>query len=226
MFRDLEFFIRRKTRYCFRVYFAFRDRCRLKNNDFGIISNNCWGGCMYQWLGLPYNSPFVGLFLYGPCYIKLLNRFDYYLRQELDFKTVSKYKDREIGYPMAFLDDIEVHFTHYDSKEEALRKWNRRKERLLKNDHQNWFFMICDRERVDDEIIKEFHQLPFKNKVSFGLDAVDGLDNHQHIKVPHRDRSKQDNVPHGRKLFQITFMFMDVIHWLDYRRLKRTRFKA
>ena len=51
----------------------------LKNKDFVIISDNCWGGAVYQWYDRPYNSPFVGLGIYGECYIKLLSNFDYYM---------------------------------------------------------------------------------------------------------------------------------------------------
>ena len=40
----------------------------LQNTNFSIISNNCWGGYVYQEQNLPYQSPFVGLFLYAKDY--------------------------------------------------------------------------------------------------------------------------------------------------------------
>ncbi len=99
---------------------------RLLHNEFVIISNNCWGGQVYQWFQKPYQTPFVGLFLYGPCYMKFLRDIDYYLASELVFIQASKYKKRPKTYPIGVLDDIEIHFTHYKSEEEALEKWMRR----------------------------------------------------------------------------------------------------
>ncbi|MBV5343054.1 DUF1919 domain-containing protein, partial [bacterium] len=49
-----------------------RLRKQNKNLDFTIISNNCWGGGIYEDLNLKYNSPTVGLFFYAPCYIEFL----------------------------------------------------------------------------------------------------------------------------------------------------------
>jgi uncharacterized protein (DUF1919 family) len=37
-------------------------RIRLKNQDFTIISNDCWGGGVYEDLQLQYTTPMVGLF--------------------------------------------------------------------------------------------------------------------------------------------------------------------
>jgi uncharacterized protein (DUF1919 family) len=90
-----------------------------------LISRNCWGGQAYQSLGLPYNSPFVGLFLFGPCYMKLLRDFDSYMQMELEFIEISKYADAYNNHPIALLGDVEIHFQHYGSIEEAREKWNK-----------------------------------------------------------------------------------------------------
>lgn len=37
-------------------------------------------------------------------------------------------KTKKHWYPIGKLDDIEVHFSHYDSQEEAMEKWTRRKK--------------------------------------------------------------------------------------------------
>ena len=99
MIRSLEVYVRRKLRKQFK-FFEKKDRAALRNKDFVIISNNCWGGQVYQWYQLPYNTPFVGMFIYGPCYIKLLKNFDHYMAQELKFGAVSIYKDRAKTYPL------------------------------------------------------------------------------------------------------------------------------
>ena len=41
-------------------------KARIKNKEITIISNNCWGGFMYQSCGLQYNTPLIGLYFYAP----------------------------------------------------------------------------------------------------------------------------------------------------------------
>lgn len=227
MLRTFEIFVKRKVRQYFNAYHSKKDRTSLVKEDFVIVSKNCWGGQFYKWMDKPYNTPFVGLFLCGPCYIKLLNNFDFYLKQELKFVEKSKYKTNiKKEYPIALLDDIEIHFQHYENKEEAIEKWNRRKERLLgyKN-RDNFYFTICDRRGATDEIIKEFHSLPYKNKVSFGLNKIDGLTATQHIKVYDNPNGKLTEVHNGKKLFKLTFLYFDLINWINTGAIKRTRFK-
>ena len=111
----------------------------LKNRDFSIISNNCWGGHIYQYFGMKYTSPTIGLTFFADEYIKFVTNFDYYINCELTFipKSESKYyyryKDRDKYYPIGKQDDIEVVFLHYKSEEEAYQKWNRRKKRINYN---------------------------------------------------------------------------------------------
>lgn len=52
---------------------------RIEDRNFTIISNNCWGGELYKELNLAYNTPFIGLFIYAPCYIKMLKNLRFYL---------------------------------------------------------------------------------------------------------------------------------------------------
>src|SRR5690606_37279406 len=85
----------------------------IKNYDFAIVSNNCWGGGFYQALGLPYNTPFIGLYINIPCYIKMLGNMNHYLQQELEFIDNSKYPIKKSNYPIGLLGDIEIHFLHY-----------------------------------------------------------------------------------------------------------------
>jgi len=226
MLRNLEVFVKRKLRQYFKKKYAARDEVKLENENFAIVSNNCWGGSNYLWLNKPYNTPFIGLFIYGPCYIKLLQNFEYYMNHQLLFADVSKYKDREKTYPVGLLGDVEVHFTHYMDTTEALLKWERRKSRMEElYGTDNLFFTICDRERVDTQIIKEFHKLPFKNKLSFGALPIEGLNDLEHIKVYERPKSKNAIVPNGRKLFKISFLYIDLVYWFNSGKIKRTRFK-
>jgi len=214
MLRKSNVFLKRKFRQNFKEQLSKKDIALLKDKDFVVISNNCWGGALYQWYKRPYNSPFIGLFLYGPCYLKLLSNFEHYMQQQLEFVTSSTYPDRAVTYPIAKLDDIEIHFTHYDSETEAKTKWERRTSRMLSETNiDDYYFKICDRERVTKAHILQFHKLPFKNKISFALNDFDGLQIENHIKVYESHKNNKKYVPNGKKLFKLTFLYVDVNKW-------------
>lgn len=216
MFRKLYVFTNRKLRQYFEAYYSKKDIDAIGNKEFVIISNNCWGGALYRWYKRGYNSPFVGLFLYGPCYLKLLSNFDYYTKQKLEFVTQTKYPDRPITYPIALLDDIEIHFTHYETEQEAKTKWSRRLKRMLSETNKdNYYFKICDRERVSKEHLLEFHKLPYKNKISYSILNHQELIDKNHIKVI-ETATKNGKVfaPNGKKLFKLTNFYFNLNNWL------------
>lgn len=148
-------------------------RKQLRSTDFTIISNNCWGGLVYQYFGLPYTSPTVGLFIMDDDYIKFLERLDYYLSQPLQFITMeqSRYCEKlasestaKAYYPIARLDDIEIHFLHYHSEEEARTKWEYRKKRM---DKDRLLVKMSQRSANNRTILDRFAKLPYKNKICF-----------------------------------------------------------
>ncbi|WP_405381323.1 DUF1919 domain-containing protein [Maribacter sp. LLG6340-A2] len=226
MLQRLEIFTKRKLRNLFSSIYQKNDRDRLQNSDFVLISRNCWGGQAYQWLGKPYNSPFVGLFLYGPCYMKLLRNFDEYLSKPLKFIKVSKYPDAYNNHPIGLLDDIEIHFQHYEDENEARTKWERRKQRMLKVPKDNYFYTICDRRMITPKDIAEFHEMDFKNKLSFSYEKIEGLDSDQHIKFIQDRLKKGGSAPNGKKRFKLSFLYFDLVRWLNDKTVIRTRFKA
>ena len=187
------------------------DRRIYKNKDFVIISNNCWGAEVYNRLGVKYNTPFVGLFIYGPDYIKLLENFDNYINYELSFIPQSKWNKSTISYPIGLLNDIEVHFMHYKDENEALSKWNRRLERMKKvTNKNNYFFKICDRDLTDINIIRRFHKLPFKNKISFGIKNFDTKNHFQLI-----ENENNQSVPDGVSLYRHSYKYIDILKWVN-----------
>ena len=143
---------------------------RLKNKNFTIISNNCWGGIVYQRLGLAYTTPFVGLFVFAPDYIRILSNLNVYLELPLEFITQSRYEAqlRESNsagtYPIALLGDAEIHFQHYASKGEVVEKWNRRVARIH---WDNLFLKFCDRDLCTYDHLRAFDSLDFEHKVCF-----------------------------------------------------------
>ncbi|MCK0131030.1 DUF1919 domain-containing protein [Flavobacteriaceae bacterium F08102] len=211
--RKLIVFIRRKVRYSLKNILNKKDISRLKDKEFVIISNNCWGGEVYQWFERPYNSPFVGLFLFGPCYLKLVANFDHYMNQPLQFIKKSKYPNNR-KYPIGKLDDIEIQFSHYKTEEEARSKWNRRTERMKKvQDKSRYFFKICDRELCTIDHIEKFHQLPVKNKLSFSVKPLP-TPRSNHIIMKESFKNEGKCVPNGVKTFKLTFIYFNITKWL------------
>ena len=147
---------------------SLENRKKLKKTNFSIISNNCWGGLISQKYGLPYNSPTCGLLILGEDYIKFCKNLEYYISQNLNFISWEESKHHELypkmRFPVAKLDDIEIYFMHYSTEEEAAEKWNRRVERL---NTDMLIFKISEREDMTEKEIKEFTNLPLKNKLIF-----------------------------------------------------------
>jgi len=225
MFQRFEIFAKRKIRQNLKSYYRRKDSARLINRNFLLISRNCWGGQVYQWLNLPYNTPFVGLFLFGPCYMKLLRDFDRYMQMELDFIKTSKYPDAYNNHPIGVLGDIEIHFQHYKSIAEAKEKWQRRKQRMLAHKKENYFFSICDRRGVTTKDFQEFHKMNFAHKISFSFNKLEGVSNLQHIRFIQDLTKKKGTLPNGRKRFKLTFLYFDLVNYLNTGNVIRTRFK-
>ena len=148
-------------------------RIGLTNRDFTIISNNCWGGFAYQRYNLPYQTPFLGLFLPAPCFIELLEDFENNMKKDLHFISVkeSQYyaKINTSGriYPIGVLGEkIEIHFLHYKTSQEATEAWNRRKVRINPN---NMLIKFAEMDCCSPELIEKFEKLPFKNKICFAV---------------------------------------------------------
>ena len=191
--------------------FRYLDKKIYQNKDFVVISDNCWGAELYKRLDVEYNTPFVGLFIYGPDYINLLKNLDHYLNTELSFKEESKWIDGALNYPIGYLEDIEIHFMHYKDENEAYAKWYRRLGRMKKiNDKDKYYFKICDRDLADLDIITQFHELPFKHKISFG---INNLDQKHHIKIQENEHNK--HVPDGISLYKATYKYVNILKWIN-----------
>lgn len=150
-----------------------------------IISNNCYGLNYYKSQSIPYNTPFVGLFIYADCYVKLLEHFDTYMNEELTYCMISKYGKTD--YPVGLLQDVEIHFLHYKTFQEALNKWNRRKTRM--KPFSSCILKMCDRDEFREEHATRFLNLSNKNKILFVTEKNNNLykDTKQVVLLPDND---------------------------------------
>lgn len=161
-----------------RLGFANYRKKQLKNTNFTIISNNCWGGMIYESYNLPKESPTVGMFFMAKDYIEFLSDLKGYVGGKLTFIKAenSRWKDksqlsedRRFGtYPIGVLSNgintIEIFFLHYHSEKEAREKWNRRIKRI------NWDKLLIkfnDQNGCTEKEVERFMELPFRNKLFF-----------------------------------------------------------
>lgn len=139
-----------------------RRKSELDNSNFTIISSNCIGGVIYHKLGLKFLSPTINLWFKPKDYLKFLNNLDYYLTSA-DLKEDIHIN---LNYPVGALGDgakkVTLYFQHYQTFNQACKKWNSRKTRV---NFKNIFIIMTDRDGVDEEALREFDRLPFKNKV-------------------------------------------------------------
>lgn len=165
--------IRLKLRNKLLIPLTYRSRRKkLKFDDFTIISNNCWGGTVYESYGLRKMSPTVGMFIMPEDYLKFVASLDHYLSQPISFiePDESKWASQLEGksnwktYPIARLDDIELHMLHYHDKALAQKKWQSRVDRVNKD---RLIVKFNDQNGCTAEQIKAFAELPIEHKLCF-----------------------------------------------------------
>ncbi|HSV49708.1 MAG TPA: DUF1919 domain-containing protein [Candidatus Acidoferrales bacterium] len=152
--------------------FSWVPRSKLKNRSFSIIGNNCFAGGMYHKFGLQYNTPTIWTYIFPDDYLLFLENLDWYLKQPLTFKKETRHEMAHKHffmthhhYPIGLLgSDIEIHFMHYHSEEEAKEKWQRRAKRLNRD---NLFVVFSDGEEYREEHLARFEKLPFTRKIFF-----------------------------------------------------------
>lgn len=158
----------------FRKKFSKQRKKKLNKYNFTIISNNCWGGMIYESYNIQKQSPTIGLFFKSSDYIKFITNFKYYISQELKFIKYDESKDKaflksvgineKTNIPLGILDDIEIIFLHYKNETEAKEKWQRRVKRI---NYKNLIFKFNDQNGCTEKDLKNFIALPYENKVFF-----------------------------------------------------------
>lgn len=151
--------------------FAPFKRIGLKNRDYTIISNNCYGGIVSRDFGLLYNSPTCGLFFYSKEYLKFLNDLKAHIDSELVELRVEESAYRDLLMPKYGTNivlgkclDAEIVFLHYSSFAEAKEKWDRRKARV---NYDNLIIKYNDQNQFEECDFYSFEKLPYKNKLFF-----------------------------------------------------------
>lgn len=142
-------------------------REQLTNKNFSIICDTCIGGVLYHWLGQPFLSPTINLWMRDDEFYRFILGIKRYIDMDL------KFVDTECPFPVGVLDDIRLYFNHYSSNEDAEKSWNKRKARI------NWdnLFVICgDNDGVSDDDIRSLAALDCAGKIVFTPRKIEGLD--------------------------------------------------
>ncbi len=135
---------------------------QLQRSQLSIFSRNCFGGLISNTLGLPFRSPFVNLFLGGDDFIKFLKYPRIYIEETPKFeKLYGTSNEAPNGYPVFSLGNVLLYMMHYPNADEALNKWNERKQRI------NWYNIMVIMEIENEELLEKFNALPYGKKVCF-----------------------------------------------------------
>lgn len=138
-------------------HYKAKKRERLTNTAPTIIASNCVGTIIYQDMVLPVRSPTVNLGILMNDFVQFAENLAWYLEQPL-----YRIEDASVSCPVGILGDVKIYFGHYDSWEQAARKW-RLHSRLV--DLNNLFFIGSEKDGCTYETLERFERLPYKNKV-------------------------------------------------------------
>lgn len=142
-------------------HFDFKKYEQLIQNPPSIISRHCWGGLLYNQLGIKFYSPFVNLFLQDHDFNKLSANLSHYMNQELVFDREEYEHILKRNYPVAKLDDIYIYFNHFTTFKEAKLKWEERKKRI------NYDNLLFETTTENKKIALEFDSMPLQHKICF-----------------------------------------------------------
>ncbi|WP_215182705.1 DUF1919 domain-containing protein [Paenibacillus albidus] len=177
----------------------------LKNKNFSLISDDCWGGFLYKQLGLSYNTPFMWLYIRNNDYLKLISDVAYYLNQKIKFINIPGY-----NHPIGLLGDVHIFFNHYRNAEEAEGKWKKRLERF------NWDNIYYKFSAVSEEDASIFNVIlkETDKKVSFSPQAYDYPQN-IHLTGWQDEEARRQYVGFYQYLHLHSNKYFDAVEWLN-----------
>lgn len=140
-------------------------RKKLINREFTIISCNCIGGLIYHDLKMEFSSPTINLFIPPQDFVRFIKDMEYWVRQPM-IEIKDEDLKKKYSYPIVELGEngVRVHLAHYNSIDEAQKKWNERVSRIK---WDNLYFILDDRNDCAEEVIYEYDKLPYEHKIFF-----------------------------------------------------------
>lgn len=143
-----------------------KSRKRNKKREFTLLCANCMGGHMYHQLGIKFQSPTINLMMLQPDFYKFISDLDKYVKE--DFVDIST---ESLGVPKGKLGgEITVYFTHYSSFQDAVQKWNERRDRI---DFNELYIITSDRDGITSEQIYNLKNIQCKKLICFTAKKYD-----------------------------------------------------
>ena len=146
----------------------------LTNRDFTLISNNCWGGVVYQTYGIKYLSPTIGVWISPKHFNRFCSNLKYYLSLEPIQITWTQSDNKELLESKKHLvldeliigkiDDVEIYFVHENDFAIAKEKWIKRSKRV---NFDNIIIKLNDQNGFELNDYEQFEKIPYKNKLFF-----------------------------------------------------------
>lgn len=141
--------------------FTLQKYRQLQRSRLSIFSINCFGGQLHHTFGLQFRSPFINLFAGAESYLKLLRYPRIYMEETPILKKFKLNEAEQYEYPVVTFGNIDLHMLHYKSFEDAVTKWNERKQRI------NWYNIFVEMHTDKLEFMEKFDELPYGKKVCF-----------------------------------------------------------
>lgn len=146
-------------------YFNFSEYVQLKKNPVSIISDDCWGGKIYNYLGLRFDSPFINFFINNDDFVKLVSNLKSYMSEPLKLEQQETIIDMPIGSLGEGEEKVYLYFNHAYSFEEAKVDFERRKRRL--NMDNLFIKMQYGWGRYSKDVVCEYDRLSYNKKIFF-----------------------------------------------------------
>ena len=134
---------------------------KLRRSKLSILSFNCFGGYLYNALGLKFLSPTINMFTHEKDFLEFLKDPIINMNKELVFKEMSFFEPDKKHYPLFMIGDTPWHMLHYNDADTAFKKWYQRRYKI------NWFNLFVVMCTEKPEILSEFDKLPFSKKACF-----------------------------------------------------------
>ena len=143
----------------------------LKNVDVTILCNCCIGGCFYHDAKVRFQSPTINLYFEHHGFIDYIKNLKEYTSKGTLIYT-GEMEECNKG-PVGILrcdgfPDIRIHFLHYDSFENAKKKWIERSSRI---NFDKIFLVIEAKETHEHQLINEYLELPYPSIIFTDLNS-------------------------------------------------------
>ncbi len=144
-------------------FFNFNDYIKIKEANISFLSDYCFAGYLYYRFGFKRTSPTINMFASNGNYLNFLKDIRGHLALEMEKieNTVEKPYLGTYAYPRGRIGDCEWEFSHDDTFESAVERWNKGTERF---NYSNYVAFMTIR---SEEAAYAFEALPIEHKLGF-----------------------------------------------------------